>query len=338
MANTANTVEQKVRSIKLAIWILVVLVITSVVVFHTVGREGRTWFDSLWMTLQVLTTTGDTGFERTYPEKVWSTVLMAVGVLVVFYLGINVVAFILDGELRQVLGRRRLESKIKKMRGHFIICGFGRMGRALAEAFDKKGAPFVVVDRDEQAMYEAADLGYLHLRGDAMSEVDLEAVQVREAAGLATCLPEDADNVFVTLTARDLNETMRIIAKANYEEAHAKLRRAGADEVLSPSKLAADRALTKFMLPAVDELLEIVVHGADLEVSKVSLERLPQAVDKALRDLAFPTRTGLMVMAVVHEDGRRSFNPSPDNVLRAGDELIVIGPQGGVTKMVEHYG
>jgi len=334
----AQTVEQRVRSIRIAIWTVAGLVVTSVVVFYVIGAGRRSWFDALWMTLQILTTTGDTGFARTHAEQVWSVALMAVGVLVVFYLGINVTAFILDGELRQVLGRRRLESRISKMQGHFIICGFGRMGRALAEALEAKGAKFVIIDRDEQTMLGAAERGYLHLRGDAMSDVDLEKAQIRNAAGLATCLPEDSDNVFVTLTARHLNKNMRIVAKANYDEAHDKLRRAGADEVLSPSKLAADRALTKFMLPAVDELLELVVHGAELEVSKVSLGRLPQAIGRPLRDLSLPQKTGLMVMAVVHPDGRRSFNPSPDTVLQSGDELIVIGPEGGVNKMVGHFG
>lgn len=187
-------------------------------------------------------------------------------------------------------------------------------------------------------MQDAAALGYLHLAGDAMSEDVLSAARIADAAGLASCLPEDSDNVFVALTARDLNPDLRIVAKANYDEAHTKLRRAGADEVLSPSKLAADRAMTKFMLPAVDELLEIVVHGSDLEVSKASLSRLPGAVGQRLRDLGLPNRTGLMVMAVVHEDGSRSFNPSPDTVLNTGDELIVIGPEGGVTKMVDQFG
>lgn len=332
------TAEQKIRSIKLAVWILCGLVVTGTVVFYIIGRPRHSFFDAMWMTVQILTTVGDTGYERTRPEQVWSMVLMGVGVLAVFYLGVNVVAFVVDGELRQLLGRRQLESRIKKMRNHFIICGFGRMGRALAEALHKKGAAFVVIDVDEKAMFDAAELGYLHLHGDAMSDEILEAAQIREARGLASCLPEDSNNVFAALTARDLNRDIHIVAKANYEEAHAKLRRAGADHVLSPSKLAADRALTKFMLPAVDELMEIVVHGPDLEVSKVALDRLPGAADKPLHELALPKKTNLMVVAVVHEDGSRSFNPSPDTVLRGGDELIVIGPEGGVTKMVEHFG
>jgi voltage-gated potassium channel len=322
----------------IALWVVVGLILTGTGVFWIIGRPDRTLFESLWLTMQIITTTGDTGFERTHGEQVWSVFLMFVGVLTAFYLGMNVITFIIDGELRQALGRRRLESRIRNMKGHFIVCGFGRMGRALCEALTRKQAQFVVIDRSEAEMQEAAALGYLHLTGDAMSEDVLTAARIQDASGLASCLPEDSDNVFVALTARDLNPNLRIVAKANYDEAHPKLRRAGADEVLSPSKLAADRAMTKFMLPAVDELLEIVVHGSDLEVSKANLSRLPRAVGNALRDLGLPHKTGLMVMAVVHEDGSRSFNPSPDTVLREGDELIVIGPEGGVTKMVEHFG
>jgi len=320
------------------VWILGGLVLTGTVGFYLIGRPQHSMFDALWMTLQIITTVGDTGLQRTQGERAWSVLMMGVGVLTVFYLGINVVTFIVDGELRQVLGRRQLESRIKKMGDHFIICGFGRMGRALAEAFEKKGASFVVIDNDERAMLDAAELGYAHLRGDAMSDETLEAAQIGKARGLGSCLPDDSNNVFVALTARDLNSDLHIVAKTNYDDSHKKLIRAGADHVLSPSKLAADRALTKFMLPAVDELIEIVVHGPELEVSKVTLDRLPQAVDKALRDLALPTKTKLMVVAVVHEDGSRSFHPSPETTLRAGDELIVIGPEGGVNKLVKHFG
>lgn len=334
----ADSYKKKVRQVRTAIWILLCTIAGSTVVFYVIGGGRRSVFDSLWMTMQILTTTGDTGFARTHAEQVWSIVLMLVGVVVVFYLGVTVVAFVLDGELRALLGRRHLESKIKKMKDHFIICGFGRMGRALAEALDKKGASFVVIDSRSEATAEAEQQGYLYLQGDAMSAEVLEAAQIATAQGLASCLPEDSDNVFVTLTARDLNHELRIVAKANFEQTQGKLQRAGANHVLSPSKLAADRALTKFMLPAVDELLEIVVQGPDLEVSKVSLGRLPRATNRALRDLSLPQHTGLMVVAVVHRDGRRSFNPSPDTVLQSDDDLIVIGPQGGVNRMVETFG
>jgi voltage-gated potassium channel len=263
---------------------------------------------------------------------------MVVGVMAVFYLGINVVRFILDGELREILGRRQLESRINKLQDHFIICGFGRMGSSLAEALERRGAPFVIIDRSEEALAEADRLDFLHIQGDSMSDEVLEAAHIGRARGIATCLPEDADNVYVTLTARALAPRLTIVAKANYEDTHAKLVRAGANHVLSPNKLAADRAMTKFMLPAVDDLIEFVVHGRDLEVSKVSLAHFPGAVGHSLSELALPARASVIVVAVVDEHGRRTFNPPPDTRLQAGDELIVIGAAGAMERMVELFG
>jgi len=326
------------RAMLRGVWLLVVLVMAGTLGFIILGHGRRTLFDSFWMTIQILTTVGDTGMDRTYPEKLWSAGLMLVGVMAVFYLGVNVVRYVLDGELRDYLGRRQLESRISKLSDHFIVCGFGRMGKALAETLAERKATFVVIDASAERIAQAEQRDFLFVEGDAMTEEVLELARVRHARGLATCLANDADNVFVTLTARDLNRTLTIVAKANYDESHPKLRRAGADHVLSPNKLAAFRAMTKFMLPAVDELMEIVVHGSDLEVSKISLDKIPAAQARPLRELALPAKTNLMVVAVVHADGKRSFNPPPDTTLRAGDELIVIGPEGGVGKMVELFG
>ena len=332
-----DPLEQKLRKIRLSITILIGLVIASTIVFWTIGG-GHTVFDAVWMTLQILTTVGDTGLDRTLPEKVWSVVLMVVGVITVFYLGINVFEFILDGELRQLLGRRKMQSRIKKMKNHIIVCGFGRMGRSLCEVLESKGQSFVTIDENPETLTVAAERGYPHLVGDAGSEELLREAMIDTARGLASCLPEDADNVFVTLTARDVAPNLPIVSKANYPSGFDRIRRAGATHVLSPSGLAANRAMTKLMLPDVDELLEIVVHGQDLEISKVTLDHLPAAIDKPLRELEIPNRTGLLVVAVVHRDGSRSFNPTPDTRLADGDELIVIGPHGGVDKLMGVYG
>jgi voltage-gated potassium channel len=332
-----DPLEHKLRKIRFSILLLVGLFIVSTLVFWLIGG-AHTVFDAVWMTLQILTTVGDAGLVRTTPEKIWSVVLMVVGVMAVFYLGINVFEFVLDGELRQLLGRRQLQSRIKKMKSHVIVCGFGRMGRALCEALEKQGQPFVAVDRNPDSLTVASDRGYVHLVGDSMSEELLREAQIDRARGLASCLPDDADNVFVTLTARDIAPNLPIVSKASYEQGAERIRRAGANHVLSPSGLAANKAMTKLMLPAVDELIEIVVHGPDLEISKVSLDRMPKAVDKPLRELEIPNRTSLLVVAVVHEDGSRSFNPTPDTRLTAHDEMIVIGPHGGVDKLMGLFG
>lgn len=333
-----DEIGERTRSIRLSLWILLILLVSGSVGFYLIGRGQHTAFDAIWMTVHILTTVGDTGIQRTDGEKVWSLVLMLVGVMAVFNLGINVVAFVFEGELRQVLGRRQLLSRIKKMKDHYIVCGFGRMGRALCESLEEKGASFVVIDQNPDSTVVADQLGYKYLNGDAMTESVLMEARIESAKGLASCLPEDADNVFVTLTARDLNANLTIVSKANYDQGAERLKRAGAHHVLSPSMLAANRAMTKLMLPAVDELMEIVVHGPDLQVSKVLLDRLPRAIDQQLRELGLPAKTNLLVVAIIHQDGSRSFNPSPDTKLAAGDELIVIGPHGGVNKMVELFG
>jgi voltage-gated potassium channel len=334
---STDPLDRKLRSIRLAIAILVGLFVVSTLVFWLIGG-AHTIFDALWMTLQILTTVGDAGMDRTAPEKIWSVVLMVVGVMAVFYLGINIFEFILDGELRQLLGRRQLQSRIKKIRNHIIVCGYGRMGSALCLALEKKGQPFVAIDRSSDVLVAAAERGHSHLIGDSMTEHMLKEAQIEHARGLASCLSEDADNVFVTLTARDIAPNLPIVSKANYEEGAERVRRAGANHVLSPSMLAANRAMTKLMLPAVDELIEFVVHGPDMEISKVTLDRLPKAVDRPLRELELAKKTNRLVVAVVHEDGSRSFNPTPDTNLTAHDELIVIGPLGGVDKMMDLFG
>jgi voltage-gated potassium channel len=330
--------RQKERAVIIALWVLFMLMIVGVFGFYLIGYPKRSLFDSAWMTLQILTTVGDTGMDRTLGEKIFSAFLMLVGVMAVYYLGVNIVRFILEGELRSFVGRRHVESQIRNLNDHFIVCGFGRMGSALADALQEKRAKFVVLDQSGEAIREADEKGYLYVRGDAMAEETLEAVQVGRARGLAACLPTDSDNVYVVLTARSLNPELTIVSRANYQQTQSKLRTAGADHILSPHQLAADRALTKFMLPAVDELLEIVVHGPDLEVSKISLDKIPAAIDRPLRELELPARASVMVVAVVHADGQRTFNPSPDTTLRTGDELIIIAPEGGVQKMLEHYG
>jgi len=212
--------QRNENAVALAVALLAGLTIVGAGGFFVLGQGERSVFDSFWMTMQILTTVGDTGLQRTEPDRIWSFMLMVVGVMAVFYLGLNVVRFVLDGELQAFLGRRQLESKISKLDDHFIVCGFGRMGRSLCEAFQRRGAPFVVVDNADSKIEEANRLDYPYIQGDAMSDEFLEQARIRHARGLATCLPDDADNVFVTLTACDLAPKITIVAKANYEDSH----------------------------------------------------------------------------------------------------------------------
>ena len=263
---------------------------------------------------------------------------MLVGISAALYAASNLVAFIIDGEMRRIFGKRQLQNKISRLKDHFIVCGFGRIGRALCALLSEEGAPFVLIEHNVQCTEEADRLGYLHLQGDAMSEQVLMEAGIGNASGLASCLCNDADNVFVILTVRGINDKITLIARAEEVNSEPKLRRAGADRVICPPLLGATRITHMLLQPAVDDLMELVVAGSNLEVSKVSLNQMPSTVGRTLNELSLPTEIGLMIVTVVHANSNRTFNPSLDTKLLPDDQMIVISPSGGVDKMMQILG
>ena len=319
--------------------VLVLLLLVGTAGFRFIG-EQRSLFEAVYLTVLILTTVGMKGasIELSRPEQVWALILMMTGISAVLYLGSILVAFFINGDMRRLLGKRQLQKKISHLHDHIVVCGFGRMGRVLCERLTNMGVPFVLVENNPEHTATADQLGYMYLLGDAMSEEMLEQARVDRARGLASCLRSDADNVFVALTARSLNEKLTIIARAEKTDAESKLKRAGANRVICPPVLGANRVTTMLLHPGIDELLELAVHGRDLAITKICLTQLPAAVGRTLRELSLPAQAGMMVVAVIHDDGSREFNPPPDSRLEENDELIVIGPQGGVDKMFEILG
>lgn len=327
------------RQLGVSMFLLVLMLLVGSGGFYLLG-ESDSVFQCVYVTALILTTVGmkEQQINLNTAQQVWALGVMLVGISAALYAAGNVVAFIIDGELHRLFGRQQLQNKIGKLKDHYIVCGFGRMGRALCERLRDKKVAFVVIEHNPERAQEAGELGYLHIQGDAMSEHVLQSARVEHARGLATCLRTDADNVFVTLTARGLHDSLTIIARGEEFEAESKLRRAGADRVICLPLLGANRITHMLLQPGIDELLELAVSGPDLEVSKISLGRLPGAVGQSLRDLALPTEFGLMVVAVISPGGQRLFNPPPDSLLGADDELVVISTEGGVERMMQMFG
>lgn len=325
------------KKIIFSIMLMTGMFITGVIGFRLISQTHDT-SDAIWMTVNILSTVGAINLELEPNERIWASILMISGVFTVFYVGGNIVAFIVDGELRHLFGRRHLEKQISQLKNHTIICGYGRMGEALCDRLAKQDKPFIIVDPNSDIQEHAGEKGYLYIQGDAMNEQTLIDAQVHHAMGLASCLHSDADNVFVTLTARELNHEMVIIARSENKATEIKLKRAGVSRVICTPEHSAAKAMQMLMHPAVEELVELAVSGEDLEVTKLQLIQLPKTLGKTLRDLALPKLSGHIVVAMVRPDGSRTFNPTPDVQMKAGDELIVIGPSGGTDKLFELYG
>jgi len=326
------------RQIRNSLLLFIGVLCVGMLGFMVLG--GRGLFTAMYLTAVIITTVGmkEDNVDFSGLEEVWSLGLMLTGIFVALYAAGNVVAFIVEGEIGRMFGRRQLENRIKNLHDHFVVCGFGRMGRALCEALQAKGRAFVVIERDSALTAEADDLGYLYMLGDAMCEQTLRSARIDQASGVACCLSSDADNVFVTLTARGLNNDITIISRSENLESVAKLERAGADRVICTPVLGATRAMQMLTNPAIDDLMEIDVHGPDIEVSKLKVSQLPGLAGQPLMELSLPSRTGLMVVAIVKEDGQRQFNPPADYVPTGNDELLVIGPVGGIEKMLDLFG
>ncbi|HSR54558.1 MAG TPA: NAD-binding protein [Acidobacteriota bacterium] len=330
---------ESLKKFKDSLMLVAVVLLAGTVGFWIVG-EGRSLFESFYLTVMIVTTVGlkEQYSEFNDAETTWSLLVMLVGIITALYATGNLVAFLIDGELKRVLGRRQLENKVAKLEDHFVVCGFGRMGRALCSALHEKGIPFVVIDFDPERTAMAEARHYLYLLGDATLEKTLEQARIETARGLASCLKGDPDNVLVTLSARGLKEDLLITARAEMEETGPKMFRAGANRVICPPVLGAKRILQMMLHPAVEELVDVAVSGAELEISKIAAGELPRAVDRTLAELQLPAKTGLMVIMVVHPDGKRKFNPSPQFTIKEGDDLIVVGPPSGLDILITEFG
>jgi voltage-gated potassium channel len=296
----------------------------------------RSAFESLYLATVILTTVGmkEGGTQMNDAEKAWSVLLMITGIGTALYATGNIVAFFIDGQIRAMFGRRQLMSRINKLNDHVIVVGYGRIGRSICQSLAYRGVPFVVVDHDDERLADADAHGMLYMRGDAMHEEVLIEAGIDRARGLASCLHDDAGNVFVTLTARSFNEKLHIIARAENARSELKMIRAGASRVICPSLISASRMTHLLINPVVEEILELDGHWPDLEITKLAMHRFPGAAGKTIDQLNLSQHGAAVVLAVVSPDGTRRIHPAPDTVLDEHDEVVIAGDAGCVTQVV----
>ncbi len=312
--------------------ILVLLTMTGTLGLMLTG--DRDMFHALYLTVVILTTVGMEGAKND-ADRVWSLVLMIGGIGVVLYATGQMVSFVVEGQFKHMIGRRKVTSQIRKLNGHFIVVGFGRMGQALCSTLAYRGMPFVVIDMKTRSLRDAEEMGYLCIEGDAMHDAILEEAGIVRARGLVTCLAHDADNVLITLTARGIKHDLDITSRCDEAETEPKLLRAGANRVICPAVMGAARASSYMIHPQIDDMIELDGHWPDLELSRVSLDRFPGFTSQPLSQVYQLIGEKTIVVAIMQEAGTRVLRPSDDTVVNSGDQLIVVGGSGSANHIVD---
>jgi voltage-gated potassium channel len=303
------------------------------VVFHRI--EGWSILDSLYVTAQTVTTVG---FGDLTPRTLWgrafATVFMLVGVGIVLYALTSAVQSIVQSEMVATFGRRRLSRKMSKLRNHFIICGAGRVGSHLIRSLQGSEETFIVIESNAQKVSQLHDFGIAVLVRDATLEESLIEAGVENAKGLAACLPDDADNVYVVLTARDLNPEIHIVARAAEEQAEAKLIRAGANRVVAPTIIGGHRMAMALTKPAVGDFLDsITANQLDLGFEQLEVEPVSSFVGHRLSETNIRSQLNIVIVSIRRANGEIVFNPNAEAIIQAGDMLIAIGSAESLAKL-----
>jgi len=317
------------------------LLLFGVVVLGAVGYvylEGMSFLDGLYMAVITVTTVG---LREVQPldaaGRVYTIVLILFGVGAATYFATTVADYLIAGEIKGFLDKRKMQKKIEQLQDHFIVCGYGRMGEQVAFEFRREGKPIVVVEGDEEICQAALEAGHFALHGDAQDDNVLEAAGVKRAYGLVTVLDEDASNLMVIVSAHAMNEKLFIIARTNSEINEAKMISAGAHRVLFPHGLGGRRMAQMAIRPNVAEFLEVVMHDDELELW---LEEITIAIESPLDGCTvgksnIRSQTGANIVALRQRTGKMMAAPTPSTTLQAGDIIVVLGTRAQLASLGE---
>ncbi|MFN3361231.1 MAG: potassium channel family protein [Pseudanabaenaceae cyanobacterium] len=291
--------------------------------------EGWGWLDAVYMTVITLSTVGFGEIHPLQPDgRIFTIALILSGIITVGYMVNRVSEAVIQGYFQEVVKMRQQRRVMGKLDRHYILCGFGRTGKQVALEFAAEGIPFIVVDQDADALKIAEEQGYLTLLGDATLDETLLKVGIDRAVCIVASLPSDAENLYTVLSAKSLNPKIRAVARASTEEAMQKLRRAGADEVISPYITGGRRMAAAALRPQVMDFVDGIISGTNRSfyIEEYVLDaQLCSFVGQSLTQTKFRSRTGALVLAIRRRDGELIAGPSGETILHDGDRLICMG-------------
>jgi voltage-gated potassium channel len=305
--------------------------------FHQILHES--WFQSFYRSIITASLTGLDTVPPSDAARALSIAMAVCGLTIIGYAGAVIVEAISGGVLTGAIAERRRQRTIESLRDHFIICGYGRVGRRVAEEMRASGARYVVVDRSEDAVDAAHEHGDLLIEGDATHDDQLEKAGLGRARGLVVASDDDADNLYITLSARAARPDLQIVARASDEDARKKLELAGADRVVMPYT-AAGRTMANLVLkPQVSDFLETVATstGPDLHLAEIEIDARCPSAGKSIRDLRIRHETGAIIVALRKKDGTFDTTPEPEARLDPGDVIVGVGTSDELRKLEDLF-
>ncbi|OQY01414.1 MAG: potassium channel protein [Desulfobacteraceae bacterium 4572_123] len=292
--------------------------------------------DSLYMTVITLAAVGyGEVHDISQTGRIFTIVLIFFGVSFVLYVFGNIVQFLVEGQIRLILGRRKLDRQINRLKNHYIICGYGRMGRSLCKSLIQKQQDFIVIEQNTDRIPAMEEDGILFVIGSATEETSLLKAGIKNAGALMTVLGSDADNVFLVLLTKGLNPNLCVIARASQNSTKNILYTAGANVVVSPYEVGARRMAHAILRPGVIRFLEMAFadENTDIHLEQTKVEKSSNLVGVTLKDSEIRKNLNLIVLAMIRGDDSMQFNPSAETIIKAGDTIIAVGENKSLKKL-----
>ena len=314
-----------------ALVILFVFIIIGTIGYRIL--EGWPLLDSLYMSIITISTVG---FNETHPlspaTRIFTIGLIVVSIAVVGYLVGSLTQILIVGEIATLFGRRRLENKINKLRNHIIVCGCGRVGAFICHQLKSIGIPLVVVESNPQAL-DKLDQDMLYIDKNAVDDDVLAEANIEHARGLVTTLPSDPDNVFITLSARSMNKEIFILSRASKDSSVKKLKAAGANEVVSPHRMGANRMVNLLTKPTVVDFIDYAMYKSELPLGfeEIRISEDSRYVNVNIGESDIRQRFDLIIVAIKKKSGEMTFNPQKETIIEPGDVLVVLGKTADVS-------
>jgi len=313
------------------------VLLLAILAFGSLGYmliDGAGFFDALFMTVITITTVG---YNETFPlsvhGRIFTVFLILIGVGFVLYVFSKITEDVIEGGLQKTIGRMNMKKKVARLRDHYIVCGYGRIGKVICRILEENKRPLVVIEKNPNEIEAIVKSGHLVLEGEAADDQTLKEAGIEHARGLIAVVSSDADTVYITLSARGIRPDMFIMARSSGEEgAETKLIRAGANKVLSPYFIGATRMAQQLVRPTVIDFIDLAVHGGELglRLEEMVVQKTSPIAGRTLMDSGIRKDHDLIVVAIKREQGEMMFNPSPSTVIKVSDILVMLGSQDNI--------